>query len=189
MFKIIRTIVLILWVVSIIWLWIYIYSHKGLLEPEQILAFLRSFGSWALILYILISFIRGLVLLPSLPLVLVGMLFFPDSPFLVFIISMLGIVFSGALIYGFSDVMWFDEFFAKHLETQKFDRLIEQYGFPIIVIWSFAPVVMTDLICYVAGTVRYPFWKFLIALTIGESIMVAILIYWGRELLLLLWMG
>lgn len=147
------------------------------MKPEYLLEFFQGFGVWAIVIYILASFVRGLVLLPSLPLVLVGILFFPDSPLLVFFISMLGIVFSGGLIYGFSDVMGFDEFFAKYLENQRIDQVIKKYGFIAITLWSFAPVVMTDLICYIAGMVRYPFWKFIIALTIGESIMVGLLIW------------
>ena len=74
-------------------------------------------------------------------------------------------------------MMGFDEFFAKYLENQNIDKIIDKYGFWAIVVWSFAPVFMTDLICYVAGMVRYNFIKFVLALMIGESAMVAILIW------------
>ena len=127
MFNTIRSIVLALWIIAITSLGYYVSLHRELLDPPQMLLFFSSFGAGALVVYILASFVRGLVLLPSLPLVLVGMLFFPDQPFLVFIISMLGIVFSGGLIYGFSDIMGFDEFFAKHLENQKIDTMIKKY--------------------------------------------------------------
>ncbi len=79
---------------------------------------------------------------------------------------MLGIVFSGVLIYRFSDLMGFDAIFAKHNHSKKIQDAIEKYGFYAIILWSFAPVVPTDLICYVAGTVRYHFWRFVLALTI-----------------------
>lgn len=183
MFKTVRNIVLVLWLVTIISLGYYVAMHRSLLEPENLLAFFQWFKSWAIVVYILVSFIRGITLLPSTPLVIVWVLFFPDNPLLVFFISMLGIVFSGILIYKFSDIMGFDEYFQKHIENKKIDHLIEKYGFPVIVLWSFAPIVMTDLICYIAGTVRYTFWKFVLALTIGESIMVTILIWWSQELL------
>ena len=94
MIKAIRRIVLIVWILSVIWLAYYISQHREYLDPTNLLIFFQSFGSLALIVYILASFIRGLVLLPSLPLVLVGVLFFPGNPHLVFAISMLGIVFS-----------------------------------------------------------------------------------------------
>jgi uncharacterized membrane protein YdjX (TVP38/TMEM64 family) len=133
--------------------------------------------------YILASFVRGLVLLPSLPLVLVWVLFFPNSPHLVFAISMVGIVFSAILIYEFSDMMGFDEMFAEHTHSKKVWDMIEKYGFYAILLWSFAPIVPTDLICYVAGTVRYHFWRFVLALTIGEWLIVAIIVYGGREMM------
>ncbi len=79
---------------------------------------------------------------------------------------MLGIVFSGILIYLFSDLMGFDEIFAKQKENIKIKHAIEKYGFYAIMLWSFIPVVPTDLICYVAGTVRYSFWRFVLALMI-----------------------
>ena len=48
---------------------------------------------------------------------------------------------------------------------------------------------MTDLICYVAGIVRYSFVRFILALTLGESLMVGILIYGGKEIFTLLGIG
>ena len=96
---------------------------------------------------------------------------------------MLGIVFSGVLIYRFSDLMGFDEMFARHSHSKKIQDAIEKYGFYAILLWSFAPVVPTDLICYVAGTVRYSFWRFVLALTLGESIIVGIIVYGGREMI------
>ena len=183
MIKTLRTVTIIIWIVAVISLASYISMHRELLEPQKLLEFFRSFGPWALTLYILASFVRGLTLLPSTPLVLVGVLFFPGDPVLVFLISMLGIIFSAILIYRFSDIMGFDEYFRKHITDQKIRHLIEKYGFWVIAFWSFFPAVPTDLICYVAGTVRYHFWKFVWAIAIGESIMVAILIWWGWEIL------
>jgi uncharacterized membrane protein YdjX (TVP38/TMEM64 family) len=166
MIQIIKKILIGLWLIGVISLAYYISEHRDLLDPRNLLSFFQSFGSLALIVYILASFVRGLVLLPSLPLVLVGVLFFPSSPHLVFLISMLGIVFSGVLIYEFSDMMGFDEMFAEHTHSKKVTQVIEKYGFYAILLWSFAPVVPTDLICYVAGTVRYHFWRFVLALTL-----------------------
>jgi uncharacterized membrane protein YdjX (TVP38/TMEM64 family) len=81
---------------------------------------------------------------------------------------MFGIVFSGVLIYRFSGIMGFDKLFSKQKENTKIKKAIEKYGFYAILLWSFAPVVPTDLICYVAGTVRYHFWRFVLALALGE---------------------
>ena len=183
MIKILRKIILVLWILSVISLAYYVSQHREYLDPENLLSFFQSFGSLALIVYILASFIRGLVLLPSLPLVLVWVLFFPGNPHLVFAISMLGIIFSAVLIYEFSDMMGFDEMFARHNHSKKIQDAIEKYGFYAITLWSFAPVVPTDMICYIAGTVRYSFWRFVLALTIGEWLIVGIIVYGGREMM------
>ncbi len=185
MIKTIRRIVFIFWILTVMWLAYYVSQHREYLDPANLLTFFQSFGVFALIVYILASFVRGLVLLPSLPLVLVGILFFPGNPHLVFLISMLGIVFSGVLIYRFSDVMGFDEMFARHSHSKKIQDAIEKYGFYAVTLWSFAPIVPTDLICYVAGTVRMSFWKFVLALTIGEWLIVAIIVYGGREMVVM----
>jgi uncharacterized membrane protein YdjX (TVP38/TMEM64 family) len=96
---------------------------------------------------------------------------------------MIGIVFSGILIYRFSDIMGFDEMFARHAGNDRVKKAIEKYGFFAVALWSFAPVVPTDVICYVAGTVRMSFWRFVLAITLGESIIVGIIVYGGREMM------
>jgi uncharacterized membrane protein YdjX (TVP38/TMEM64 family) len=180
MIKKLRILVILVWLWAILSFGYYFRIHSELLEPGNLKTFFASFGAWALTIYILASFVRGIVLLPSLPLVLVGTLFFPHSPLLVFLISMLGIVFSGILIYKFSDVMWFDEVFARHEKSRQIQKSVEKYGFWVVALWSFLPMVPTDLICYAAGTVKMSFWKFVLALSIGESICVALLIYGGK---------
>jgi uncharacterized membrane protein YdjX (TVP38/TMEM64 family) len=166
MIKTLRKILLVIWAILVIVLGIYVSSHHELLDPQSLLEFFQSFGILGILVYFLASIVRGLVLLPSLPLVLVGVLFFPDNPHLVFVISMLGIVFSAIVIYRFSDIMGFDEMFEKHTENTRIQKAIDRYGFGVIALWSFAPIVPTDLICYVAGILRYHFWRFVLAVTL-----------------------
>lgn len=183
MIKTLRKIILVLWIVTTLSLGYWISLHREYLEPHHLLHFFQSFGVWAIWVYIIVSFLRWLLLLPSLPLVLVGVLFFPDNLHLVFLISMLGIVFSWVLIYQFSDVMGFDDMFDQHVHGSRLKNAIEKYGFYAVILWSFVPVVPTDLISYMAGAVRMPFWRFVIALTIGESLIVGIIVYGGREMM------
>lgn len=56
---------------------------------------------------------------------------------------------------------------------------MEKYGFPFVCLWSFLIVVPTDLICYIAGTMKMPFHKFISAVTIGEGLICVFLIYGG----------
>ena len=186
MIKVLRKTVIILWIFLIIYFGYYFSSHRELLVPKNLFIFFQSFGPIAIIVYIIASFVRWLVLLPSLPLVFVGVLFFPGNPHLVFLISMLGIIFSGILIYQFSEFLWFDEMFAENIDNIKVKKAIEKYGFFAVLIWSFVPLVPTDLICYAAGTVRMNFWKFVWALALGEWVIVGLIVYGGKEILNLL---
>jgi uncharacterized membrane protein YdjX (TVP38/TMEM64 family) len=187
MIKTIRKIVFIIWVLAIFILAYYISHHREYLDPKNLLIFFQSFGTAAIIIYIGASFLRWLFLLPSLPLVFVGVLFFPNNQHLVFFVSMIGIIFSAVLIYKFSDIMWFDEIFAEHVHSAKIKNAIKRYWFYSVLIWSFVPVVPTDLICYVAGTVRMNIYKFIIALAIWEWLIVWIIVYgWNSAIKLLL---
>ena len=90
---------------------------------------------------------------------------------------MLGIMFSSILVYAFSDIMGFDAMFKKHANDAKISNNIDRYWFYAVTLWSFAPVVPTDLICYVAGTVRMKFWKFVTAIFIWEWLIVGLIVY------------
>lgn len=177
MIKLFRRIFLAVWALGIVLLGYYLHLHGELLDPKNFLEWFQSFGVLTLLVYFLVFFLRGIALLPSMPFVFVGMLLFPGSQHLVFLISMIWIILSSAIIYEFSDIMGFDEAFAKHKHSKKVEKAIEKYGFLVIVFWSFMPVVPTDLISYVAGITRYHFWKFILALAIGEAIIVWIIIY------------
>lgn len=76
--------------------------------------------------------------------------------------------------------------FAKHATNTRIKQAIDTYGFYAVMIWSFAPVVPTDLICYVAGTVQMNFWKFVFALSIGEGLIVGAVVYGGTEIITML---
>ena len=73
--------------------------------------------------------------------------------------------------------------FAQHTDNVRVKKAIEKYGFFAVMFWSFAPIVPTDVICYIAGTVRMKLWKFVLALSIGEGVIVSIIVYGGREVM------
>ena len=65
----------------------------------------------------------------------------------------------------------------------RLTALLERYEMPVIIGWSFFPLVPTDVICYVCGILRVRFWKFLIGVTLGEGAICALYIYGGDQLL------
>ena len=55
-------------------------------------------------------------------------------------------------------------------------------GFWIVVGWSLFPFVPTDIVCYVAGTLRMQLGKFMLGVTIGEIPIVAFYVAGGTWL-------
>lgn len=150
--------------------------------PIGITAFLREFRGEALLVYAAISVVRGFTLLPSTPLVIAGTLVFPVEPWFVLVISILGIVASSSMIYWFSDVLGISDFF----ETRKprtvakiRERLERPAGLAFVFLWAFFPLVPTDAVCYVAGSSRMNFAKFIVAITAGEIILCSIYVFGG----------
>lgn len=188
MIKKLRKNVLILWIILVVSFGIYIFYHREFLNPEYLLWVFRLAGPWAIIAYIFVSMFRSIILLPSLPLVVVGILYAPDMPNIVYLISMLGIWFSWTLVYYFSHVLWFDELFQHHIHDPKIKKSIEKYGAYIISFWSFFPILPVDVACYLAGTVKMKFWKFFLALTLWEWSVVAIIIYGWHEVMKIIWL-
>jgi uncharacterized membrane protein YdjX (TVP38/TMEM64 family) len=138
-------------------------------------------AAWGL--YLALGAVRGFTLVPSTTLVLVALPFFPPGPLLAATLG--GIMLSSTSIYFFSAALRLDRrLAARHQEkVARLTALLERYEMPVIIGWSFFPLVPTDLICYVCGILRVRFWKFLIGVTLGEGAICAVYIYGGNSLL------
>lgn len=155
-------------------------------SAESIAETLKNFRGWVWGVYILFCAVRGLTLLPSTPLVLAGTILFPDQPFAVLLTSISGILFSSSMIYFFSEVLGFDEYFERHKPelTHRIKAKLEHpLGFLFVAAWAFFPFVPTDLVCYLAGTTRMNYLKFIAAVFVGELLLCIFYIYFGGTLL------
>lgn len=172
------------WLFAIVFALGYYIIYPEKFTPVSIKNFMEQQGSNLLIAYTLVSLLRGLFLIPSTPLVIAGAIIFPNNLWLVFTISMIGILFSASFIYFASDFLDFDKLFdkIKNKKVQTLRQKINDYGFWVVLIWSFFPLVPTDLICYIAGTIKMNYYKFILALFLGESILVAIYLFLGNEI-------
>jgi uncharacterized membrane protein YdjX (TVP38/TMEM64 family) len=143
---------------------------------------LNKFQSEALLIYFAVSVFRGLTLLPSTPLIIAGTLLFPQQAWLVLAVSIVGILISSAMIYWFSDLLGFSEFFEtrkpEHVKKIR-TRLEHPTGIFFVILWAFFPLVPTDAVCYVAGSTRMHFPKFLGAIFLGELILCCLYIFGG----------
>ncbi|MDM8559964.1 VTT domain-containing protein [Candidatus Parabeggiatoa sp. HSG14] len=163
-------------------LWYY-WFYPELFTTQNLKVFFERFNTLMLWVYLLVSIVRGFALIPSTPFVFAGLLLFSWE--MVFLISMIGILASATLLYFFAEFLEFDQFLEKKYpqEIKKLKHLMQRKGVVIVFLWSFFPAVPTDLICYVAGILRMPFGLFLLALGLGESILVGLYVFLGTTLM------
>jgi uncharacterized membrane protein YdjX (TVP38/TMEM64 family) len=160
--------------------------HAEEFTPRQIAADLQRFEHGLLALYLLASITRALVLIPSTPFVLAGCLLFPERPGLVLAISLGGIALSATVIYHFAGLLGLDQWFETRHPDQS--RRMQQWlsgpwGFWALVGWAFFPLAPTDLACYLAGSLRLPFGRYLAAVCLGELLVCAGYVYVSQQAL------
>ena len=179
--KILKRVTLIIWLLILITIWIYYLYNPSFFKPDNIAKVLSQYKGHIFIIYTIIGILRGFSLLPNLSFVIAGTILFPDNQILLLITSVIGIVGSSTIIYFFSEFLDINKFFEKKY-PKKIDfikRKMDKYGIWILLLWAFLPIVPSDLISYVSGTIRFNFLKFLIAFTIGHIIIYLIVIYFS----------
>jgi uncharacterized membrane protein YdjX (TVP38/TMEM64 family) len=184
--RISRGIVLGVWAAVIITALVSYFAAPERFDAASIAGFIKSFETAIWLVYLVTSALRGFTLLPSTPLVLAGMFLYPDEPLLVLAISLAGILISSCLIYYFSDALGFAEFFQrkKPAAVHRIRQRLEQpSGLAFVALWSFFPFAPTDAVCYVAGTIRMAFVKFIVAVCLGELVICTMYVYGGGLLI------
>lgn len=184
-----RIFAIILWAALIILAVLSFFLWPERFTPVGIAATLSEFQREALLVFLVVSVVRGITLLPATPLVIAGTLAFPNESFTVLAISLFGIIASSAMIYWLSDALGISEFFEtrKPEAVEKIRRRLEHpTGIAFVFLWAFFPLVPTDAVCYVAGSIRMSFLKFIIAIFAGELILCSVYIFSGSYIIDLL---
>ena len=179
----IRRIALGLWILFTLSLGALYVFNPALLKPETLVDRLRQSGQYASAGYMVVGVVRAFTLLPSTVLIIAGTLLFPDRPWFVVASSLAGIVVSSALVYFFFEFLGLAELFERHhaRRVRWLEAQLKQRGFWIVVGWSAFPFVPTDLICYVAGTLRMRFDKFVLGVAVGELPIVGFYVIVGGQ--------
>ena len=155
------------------------------LTRESISGLLNQMGGMALLAYLAMSLTRSMLLIPCTPFVLAGAISFPQWPFLVFAISLAGVVVGAFLVYSFPSFGGYDrlleEKYPEKIASLK-RKMQHENAFWFVVAWSFFPLVPTDAVCYVAGIAKMPLRKMLSALMLGEFPLVAAYVFLGAEI-------
>ena len=181
--KIIRYIVLGLWIGFLLFCIGYCACYPSTLSSNYLSTFFQKFEGFISVVYVTISILRGFTLLPSTPFILAGAMIFPEHLLFVFFVSLLGAIISSALIYHFAHLMGFDSFFEKKY-PQKIGlmqkRMNQKRGALFIIGWVLFPFVPTDLLCYVAGIIRMNFTRFILAMFLGYLPSTIFYLYLGK---------
>jgi len=171
-----------IWLGIVFFLLILFLVSPSSFSPEKIVTTLNNYQSHLLIAYTVVSVFRGLILIPSTPFVLAGVLLFPDQPWAVMVISMIGVIAGSSAIYFFSDFLGFsnklENKYPKKISLWH-KRLNSPRASFFVVGWSFFPFVPTDLLCYVAGIVKMPFRYLITGVIIGEAIIISLYVFYG----------
>ena len=174
------------WIISVIGIVGYFALHPDSFSPENISTLLSKFQAELLLIYALVTIIRGIFLLPITPFVIGGAILFPDQLILVLLISMLSIFTSSTAIYYFSDLLGFSEKlearFPKQLAQWKM-RLSHPRAVLYILGCSLIPIFSNELICYVAGIVKMPYLYLIFGVLLSSLPLFLIYIYFGSSVM------
>ena len=140
------------------------------------------------LLYLIVISLRGLVFLPSTPVLLIGVVIFP--PWQNYWLNLIGIALSSFIVitaiqrFGFANSL--ERLRASSPAYHRMELQLARFGPPIIVGWSFFPFVPTDLIVYLATLIRMRTATILLSVLAGEAVLMAIYVFGGSALLDLL---
>ena len=166
---------------------IYVYVARADIVRDEILVLSSASTAVAAATYFVMGCIRGFTLIPVTYLIPLGLPFL--SPTVHFLLTIGGVLVSSASIYYLSERLQLAAYFETR-HSEQVDRvrgLLRRRELPIVIGWSLFPIVPTDLICYVCGSLGIDVRKMLAGILVGEGLICALYIFLGRQLVSLMW--
>lgn len=170
-----------IWVLFLIVCGIFFFFNRD--SVSVIFTFISS-QIWLLYILIFVAgSLRGFTLIPATYLIVLALPFISAVPLYFLIMS--GVMVSSLSVYYFFEYLQIDELFGnKHKAlVQKARNLLSAYELPVIIFWSMAPFLPSDIICYISGTLRVNVYKFMLGMFIGEGVLCAVYIFGGKAIL------
>jgi uncharacterized membrane protein YdjX (TVP38/TMEM64 family) len=165
------------------------YVIRGDLVVKSLEAILAAAASpLGAVVYVIVGTLRVFTLVPATVLIVAAIPLF--EPWTLLALTLTIIATSSSICYWFAEALHLDEGFRRRYPEQigRLTETLQRYELPIIIGWSFLLFLPTDLICYVCGSLRINFPKFLLGVVIGEGTVYAIYIFaadWAIGLLTL----
>ena len=162
---------------------LYFYFFAGNVVQAKLTSIFGSSLIMGYVIYLIAGCLRGFTLIPITYFIVAGVILLPPLP--LYILTMVTVLVSSASVYYFSEYLNFDQYFERRYpkQIQSIKNFLSKNELPIVIGWSFAPFLPTDLICYVCGAMNVDIKKFLFGVMLGEGISCAIYIFLGKEIL------
>lgn len=153
------------------------FTHQEALDVEVLRGLVDRNKALVIPIYLIFLSLLGLTFIPSTPFAIGGVLLF--SPELAYGLNLVGIITSSTIVYHFARFLGLSTAFETRYpqKTERVREALDRKELPIIVGWSFFPVVPTDLVIYVASTLKVPLWKCLLGVLLGEGALNAFYIF------------
>ncbi len=171
-----------LWLACVAAFWIWVIYEDVELSAEEIAAYLSRFQHYLVAAYTIFGILRAFTLIPNMTVVFVGTLLIHNF-WVLLVTSIIGLIGSSSIIYFFGEELGLKEYlyarFPNKIEVIR--RGLDRYGAVIILLWGFLPVVPSDLLSFFLGSIKFPYWKFVLYYTIGHLITYSLIILFGQE--------
>ena len=159
------------------------FLRPDLFSPERIREIFATNLVLGLLIYFILSTLRGFTLIPSTPIVFAGILVFPPAP--LYLVNLAAVFTSSAIVYYMAKLVRFDHYFHERYPKQikTLTGLLRNRELPVISLWGFTPMVPTDMIVYGCSVLRISLAKTLFGTAIGEGVICAVYIFGGTAIL------
>jgi uncharacterized membrane protein YdjX (TVP38/TMEM64 family) len=178
-----KKIIIYAWIILLLLVFIaYLYFPK-IINLENFFNLISGNYILAILIFTIFVILRGFTLISPLLVTMASLILF--SPLEVFIINSFGIVISSFLIYKVSDYLGFDDYIENNYQekVKKIRKSFEKKEIPIMIGWSFFPFFPTDILVYVAASLKVSLWKCLVGIFIGTALINFISIYLAERLI------
>jgi uncharacterized membrane protein YdjX (TVP38/TMEM64 family) len=177
-----------LWLSLVIIGFVFYLSYPEFFTKEIFVNWLGNNHTVISTMYLILICLRALFFIPSTIVLLLGIALYPQDPFYVISINLFGILLGAYLLYSAANFLTPEKLFPvkKQERFEVIKSKMRKQGFWIVLVWSFIPIVPTDLICFVAGVVKMNRAKFYAAVFLGEIVLISIYVYTGKGMLQLI---
>lgn len=171
------------WFILIFIISLLFFIKKDLFDIHFLNIFIKNYKFLAVFIYILMLTIIGITLIPTTPFAIAGLLFF--SPIETLIYNLIAIIGAMTIIYYFSQYVGLDVLLEKKYPKQilKLKKVLKNKMLSIIILWSFIPIIPTDLIIYVASSLKISYKKCFFGVLIGEGLLNVFYIFFSHSVI------